>query len=51
MTDSVMKTVTDPTFLIALLVAIAVFATVITLMPALGGNSMKSRMKAVARTR
>ena len=48
MTDSVMKTVTDPTFLIALLVAIAVFATVITLMPALGGNSMKSRMKAVA---
>ncbi len=48
MTDQVVKTLTDPSFLIALLVGIAVFATVFTLMPALGGNSLKSRMKSVA---
>jgi tight adherence protein C len=48
MTESVVKAITDPTFLIALLVAVAVFATVLTLVPALNGNSMKTRMKAVA---
>ncbi|MEP9398044.1 type II secretion system F family protein [Mesorhizobium sp. KR2-14] len=48
MTDHVAKAVTDPSFLIALLVGIAVFATVFTVLPALGGNSLKSRMKAVA---
>lgn len=42
------KTLTDPSFLIALLVAIAVFATVFTLLPAFGGNQLKTRMKAVA---
>lgn len=48
MTDQVVKTLTDPSFLIALLVGIAVFATVFTLMPALGGNQLKARMKTVA---
>lgn len=48
MTDSVVKAILDPGFLIALLVGIAVFATVFTAMPALGGNPLKSRMKAVA---
>ena len=31
-----------------MLVGIAVFATVFTLMPALGGNPLKARMKSVA---
>ncbi|AZO09865.1 MULTISPECIES: type II secretion system F family protein [unclassified Mesorhizobium] len=48
MTDQVVRTLTDPSFLIALLVGIAVFATVFTLLPALGGNQLKSRMKTVA---
>lgn len=48
MTEHVVKAVTDPSFLIALLVGIAVFATVFTALPALGGNALKSRMKAVA---
>jgi len=48
MSESIVKAVTDPTFLIAMLVAVAVFATMLTLMPALGGNSMKARMKSVA---
>jgi tight adherence protein C len=48
MTDQVIKTLTDPTFLIALLVGIAVFATVFTVLPAFGGNQLKARMKSVA---
>jgi len=48
MTDHVVKAMTDPSFLIALLVGIAVFATIFTALPALGGNPLKSRMKAVA---
>ncbi|TPI14945.1 type II secretion system F family protein [Mesorhizobium sp. B4-1-3] len=48
MTEQVVKTLTDPSFLIAMLVGIAVFATVFTLMPAFGGTSLKSRMKSVA---
>lgn len=42
------KSISDPAFLIALFVGIAVFATLFTLMPAFGGNSLKSRMKSVA---
>ena len=42
------KSISDPVFLIALFVGIAVFATLFTLMPAFGGNSLKSRMKSVA---
>ncbi|TJV94097.1 MAG: type II secretion system F family protein, partial [Mesorhizobium sp.] len=48
MTENVVKTLTDPAFLIALLVGIAVFATVFTLLPAFGGNQLKARMKSVA---
>jgi len=48
MTDHVVKAITDPSFLIALLVGVAVFATIFTALPALGGNPLKSRMKAVA---
>ena len=48
MTETVVKALTDPAFVIAMLVAVAVFATVFTVMPALGGNQMKARMKSVA---
>ncbi|HTV70064.1 MAG TPA: type II secretion system F family protein [Rhizobiaceae bacterium] len=48
MTDQVSGALTDPSFLIAMLVALAVFATVYTLLPSFGGNTMKSRMKSVA---
>ncbi|OQM74786.1 type II secretion system F family protein [Manganibacter manganicus] len=48
MTGNVVQTLTDPSFLVAMLVAIAVFATVVTLMPAFGGNTLKTRMKSVA---
>src|SRR5919108_1321235 len=48
MTDQIVKSLTDPSFLIALLVSIAVFATVFTLLPALGGDQLKKRMKSVA---
>lgn len=48
MTDQVVKALLDPSFLIAMLVAVAVFATVFTVLPALSGDPMKARMKAVA---
>jgi tight adherence protein C len=48
MTEQVIKTLVDPSFLIALLVGIAVFATIFTVMPAFGGNQLKARMKSVA---
>lgn len=48
MTNQVVSTITDPGFLIALLVAIAVFATVFTLLPAFGGDPLKNRMRTVA---
>jgi tight adherence protein C len=48
MTDQIVKSLLDPAFLISLLVAVAVFATVFTVMPAFGGNELKARMKSVA---
>jgi tight adherence protein C len=42
------QSISDPAFLIALFVGIAVFATLFTLIPAFGGNQLKSRMKSVA---
>jgi tight adherence protein C len=48
MTAQVAKTLTDPSFLMALLVGIAVFATFFTILPAFGGNPLKARMKSVA---
>jgi tight adherence protein C len=46
--DQVEKLLSDPSSLIALLVGIAVFATVFTLLPSLGGDPLKQRMKSVA---
>jgi tight adherence protein C len=48
MIDQVAKSLSDPSFLIALLVGIAVFATAFTALPAFGGNPLKLRMKTVA---
>ena len=48
MTDLVARTITDPAFLVAMLVAVAVFATIFTLMPNMNGPSLKTRMKTVA---
>ena len=48
MSTTVMKTLMDPAFIIALLVGIAVFATLFTLLPAFGGDVLKTRMKSVA---
>jgi len=48
MTDQIVRTLFEPGFLMALLVAIAVFATVFTALQALGGDPLKSRMKSVA---
>ncbi|MGB3502639.1 MAG: type II secretion system F family protein [Mesorhizobium sp.] len=42
------KSLSDPAFLVALFVGIAVFATLFTLMPSFGGVNLKSRMKSVA---
>ena len=48
MSDFVFATITDRAFLMALLVAVAVFATFYSLMPSFGGSSLKARMKTVA---
>lgn len=45
--DSVVSTITDPGFLVAVLVAVAVFATVFTVMP-LQSDTLRTRMKSVA---
>ena len=48
MIDQVVKSVIDPTFMVALVVAVAVFVTVFTALPAFGGDPLKTRMKSVA---
>lgn len=48
MADNVVGAITDPGFLIALLVSIAVFATVFTLLPLTGSSNLRVRMKSVA---
>lgn len=48
MGGDVVKTLTEPSFVVALLVGIAVFATILTLMPSLSGDPLKARMKTVA---
>jgi tight adherence protein C len=48
MIDQIVKSVIDPSFMIALVVAAAVFVTMFTALPALGGDPLKSRMKTVA---
>lgn len=51
MIDQVMNGLSDPATLFSIFVAVAVFATLFTLMPAMGGNAMKQRMKSVATER
>jgi len=46
--DTFAKSLSDPAFLIAVLVGVAVFATMLTLVPSFGGPNLKSRMKSVA---
>jgi tight adherence protein C len=48
MTDQIVNTLFDPGFMVALLIGLAVFATVFTLIPAFGGNPLKARMRSVA---
>ena len=48
MTDLVAKTLTNPGFLVGILVTIAVFATLYLALPAIGGSPLKARMKTVA---
>ncbi|WP_265515981.1 type II secretion system F family protein [Nitratireductor luteus] len=48
MTDGIASALFEPAFLIALLVAVAVFATVFTLLPVSSGDTLKSRMRSVA---
>jgi tight adherence protein C len=47
--EAIYSSLSDPNFLFALLVAVAVFATIFTvMMPMLGGSGLESRMKSVA---
>ncbi|HEU4986438.1 MAG TPA: type II secretion system F family protein [Rhizobiaceae bacterium] len=48
MSETIVSSFSDPSFLLALLVSVAVFATVFTVLPAFGGDGLKSRMKSVA---
>jgi tight adherence protein C len=48
MIDTVVRSIIDPSFMIALVVAAAVFVTMFTALPALGGDPLKARMKSVA---
>ena len=48
MIDQVVKSIIDPSFMIAVVVAAAVFVTVFTALPAFSGDPLKNRMKSVA---
>ncbi len=48
MTEFVFNLLLNKQFLIGMLVAISVFATIITIVPQVGGSTLKARMKAVA---
>ena len=48
MTDQIAKSLFDPAFLIAILVSIAVFATIFTVIPVFGRSNMTQRMKSVS---
>ncbi|MGY6709299.1 MAG: type II secretion system F family protein [Rhizobiaceae bacterium] len=48
MTEQIVNTLFDPGFMVALLVGLAVFATVFTLIPAFGGDPLKARMRSAA---
>ncbi|MFZ1681854.1 MAG: type II secretion system F family protein, partial [Rhizobiaceae bacterium] len=46
--DKAFEQFLDPITILSILVAVAVFATLFTLLPAFGGNPVKQRMKSVA---
>ena len=48
MSDQIVRQLFDPTFLIIILVSVAVFATIFTLVPVFGRSNMNQRMKSVA---
>ncbi len=48
MVEAITSSVFEPSFLIALLVGVSVFATIFTALPSFGGNDLKTRMKSVA---
>jgi len=48
MMDTIIRIATNPEVLVAALVSVAVFATILTLLPSTGGPSLRSRMKTVA---
>lgn len=48
MFENFMSGLFEPATLLSILVSVAVFATLFTLMPAMGGGAMKQRMKSVA---
>ena len=48
MNDQIANSLFDPAFLIAILVSIAVFATIFTVIPVFGRSNMNQRMKSVA---
>lgn len=48
MIDQVVNSIIDPAFMLAFVVAVAVFVTMFTALPALGGDPLKTRMKSVA---
>ncbi|MEX0345611.1 MAG: type II secretion system F family protein [Rhizobiaceae bacterium] len=48
MVETITNSVFEPSFLIALLVGVSVFATIFTALPSFGGNDLKTRMKSVA---
>ncbi|SFI84231.1 type II secretion system F family protein [Aerobium aerolatum] len=48
MIEQISRSLTDPSFMVALVVAIAVFVTMFTALPALGADPLKARMKSVA---
>jgi len=48
MTDQIAGAVFDPSFVVALLTAVAVFATIFTVLPSFNRNELKARMNTVA---
>jgi tight adherence protein C len=47
-TDQIASSIFDPAFILAILVSIAVFATIFTVIPVFGRSNMTQRMKSVA---
>ncbi|MBX9463578.1 MAG: type II secretion system F family protein [Aquamicrobium sp.] len=48
MFDQIAKSISDPSLMISIVVAVAVFVTIFTALPAFSGDPLKARMKSVA---